>query len=109
MAKRNISYRIDDQSYNKLSTLANTYQVSVNEMARVLLIDTLNNNSVDDGTVRELRDDITNASKELTILQHHIERINGNKTIKEAMKGSVSTLWLTLNQYTNRMEMLRMK
>ena len=109
MAKRNISYRIDDQSYNKLSTLANTYQVSVNEMARVLLIDTLNNNSIDDGTVRELRDDITNASKELTILQHHIERINGNKTIKEAMKGSVSTLWLTLNQYTNRMEMLRMK
>ena len=109
MAKRNISYRIDDQSYNKLSTLANTYQVSVNEMARILLIDTLNNNSIDDGTVRELRDDITKASKELTILQHHIERINGNKTIKEAMKGSVSTLWLTLNQYTNRMEMLRMK
>lgn len=109
MAKRNISYRIDDQSYNKLLTLANTYQVSVNEMVRVLLIDTLNNNSVDDGTVRELRDDITNASKELTILQHHIECINGNKTIKEAMKGSVSTLWLTLNQHTNRMEMLWMK
>lgn len=109
MAKRNISYRIDDQTYNKLSTLANTYQVSVNEMARVLLIDTLNNNSVDDGTVRELRDDITNASKELTILQHYIERINGNKTIKEAMKGSVGTLWLTLNQHTNRMEMLRMQ
>ncbi|MCI9139865.1 MAG: hypothetical protein HFI78_09215 [Lachnospiraceae bacterium] len=109
MAKRNISYRIDDQSYNKLSTLANTYQVSVNEMARILLIDTLNNNSIDDGTVRELRDDITKASKELTILQHYIERVNGNKTIKEAMKGSVSTLWLTLNQHTNRMEMLRMQ
>lgn len=109
MAKRNISYRIDDQSYNKLSTLANTYQVSVNEMARVLLIDTLNNNSVDDGTVRELRDDITNVSKELTILQYYIECINGNRTIKEAMKGSVSTLWLTLNQHTNRMEMIQMK
>ena len=63
MAKRNISYRIDDQSYNKLSTLANTYQVSVNEMARILLIDTLNNNSIDDGTVRELRDDITRQVK----------------------------------------------
>lgn len=57
MAKRNISYRIDDQSYNKLSTLANTYQVSVNEMARILLIDTLNNNSIDDGTVRPLIND----------------------------------------------------
>lgn len=104
-----IDYRIDSQFYNKLLAIADVNGASVHETARSLLIEALNNNSIDDETVRELRDDIINASKELTILQYHIECINGNKTIKEAMKGSVSTLWLTLNQHTNRMEMLRMK
>lgn len=98
-----IDYRIDNQFYNKLLAIADVNGGSVHETARSLLIEALNNNSTDDETVRELRDDITNASKELTILQHHIEYINGNKIIKGAMKGCVRELWLTLNQHTNRM------
>lgn len=100
---KRIDYRVDDESYSKLSELANVRGMSVHEMARMLLIETLNSDSTDNESVRELRNDIISASKELAILQHYIERITGNNIIKESMKGSVDNLWLSLNQHMSYM------
>lgn len=105
MTKKIISYRIDDKFYKKLSELAKNHSVSVNEMARNLLMEALNadSNSDDNRTARELRSDIISASKELTILQHDIELISGNNRLKESMKGDAGRLWLTLNRHMSYM------
>lgn len=92
MSKLKIDYRLGEKDYSKVAELASSEGISVNGMARELMMESLKRKR-HSPIISIEGNDSYHAKKELIIIESGIEKISGNNELKEMMKRSVERLW----------------